>query len=208
MGKATTPRQSRRHNPLEADIVATGTLRNKAPKRKSKDNEDNEDNFVDSKASRNILRIGQELIDEDAAASAPRRPPAESSAFAFDSRFEDDEGGEDGDFGDEEAWGDEDDEEGIVEEIEVDDLDTFNKFLPTDEDPLLKHGWPGQETGDQEAKSTNLADLILAKIAAHESGADRGQEAEAFEGDYELPEKVVEVYAKYEASLEIHKHNC
>jgi essential nuclear protein 1 len=188
---------------LEDDIVATGTLRNKAPKRKSKDNEDNEDNFVDSKASRNILRIGQELIDEDAAASAPRRPPAESSAFAFDSRFEDEEGGGDADFGDEEAWGDEDEEEEIVEEIEVDDLDTFNKFLPTDDDPLLKHGWPGQESEEQEAQSTNLADLILAKIAAHEAGADRGQEVEALEEDYELPEKVVDVYTKYDPSPEI-----
>ena len=94
MPKATTPtagRQGRRHNPLEDDLLATGPLRAKAPKRKSKggNNSDKEqqDGYVDSKASRQILEIGRELAAEHDA--APPRPPIESQAFGFASRFED-----------------------------------------------------------------------------------------------------------------------
>lgn len=198
MPKATTPRQARRHNPLEDDIVATGTLRSKAPKRKSKDAEGEEENYIDSKASRNILRIGRELIEENDV--APPRPPTEPDAFGFDSRFDQVEADDDA-FPDEETWGDEGDEEEIVEEIEVDDLDTFNKFLPTEEDPLLKHGWGGQDTLEPRGGPTNLADLIMAKIAAHEAGDDRRQIDEPIEEDYELPPKVIEVYTKYVALL-------
>ena len=59
-------RHERRHNPLEDDYLATGPLRSKAPKRKSKgDGEDDErgngENYVDSKASRKILSLGREL---------------------------------------------------------------------------------------------------------------------------------------------------
>lgn len=197
MPKATTPtavRQGRRHNPLEDDLVATGPLRAKAPKRKSKSGDDDEEqeNYIDSKASRKILKIGRELAEEIDV--APPRPPKESNAFGFDSRF--DEDGEDNEaFEDEEVWGD---EEEIVEEIEIEpeDLDTFNKFLPTDDDPLLTHGWGGQASAQQQGSGTNLADLILARIAEHESGNDRGQELGPVDDDYELSPKIVEVYTK------------
>jgi hypothetical protein len=71
----------------------------------------------------------------------------------------------------------------------------FNKFLPTaNEDPLFSGG--RNEEGGQ---GTNLADLILEKIAAHEAAqvdlptVHRG---EATEVTAELPAKVVEVYSK------------
>ncbi|KAI0852526.1 Bystin-domain-containing protein [Daldinia vernicosa] len=197
MPKATTPtavRQGRRHNPLEDDLVATGPLRAKAPKRKSRSGDDDEEqeNYVDSKASKKILKIGRELAEEIDV--APPRPPKESNAFGFDSRF--DEDGEDNEaFVDEEVWGD---EEEIVEEIEIEpeDLDTFNKFLPTDDDPLLTHGWGGQASAQQQGPGTNLADLILARIAEHEAGDDRGREVGPVDDDFEIPPKVVEVYTK------------
>lgn len=204
MPKATTPtsmRHERRHNPLEDDYLATGPLRSKAPKRKSKgDGEDDErgngENYVDSKASRKILSLGRELAEENDV--APPRPPIESNAFGYDSRFgDDDDADAEGAFEDE-VWGDDDD---VVEEVEIEpqDLDTFNKFLPTDEDPLLTNGWPGQAPAGQEAQGgvTNLADLILAKIAAKESGMDQVDDVQAIDEDYELPPKVVEVYTKY-----------
>ncbi|KAI4865818.1 Bystin-domain-containing protein [Hypoxylon rubiginosum] len=193
MPKATTPtamRQSRRHNPLEDDLLATGPLRAKAPKRKSKDVDEDQEGYIDSKASKKILKIGRELAEEIDV--APPRPPTESNAFGFDSRFDEEE---DGAFEDEEVWGDEDE---IVEEIEIEpeDLDTFNKFLPTDEDPLLTHGWGGQAPAEEQGSGTNLADLILARIAQHESGQDGEQELAPVDEDYELSPKVVEVYTK------------
>ncbi|OTB06360.1 hypothetical protein M426DRAFT_55438 [Hypoxylon sp. CI-4A] len=195
MPKATTPtslRQMRRHNPLEDDLVATGPLRAKAPKRKSKGGDDDEqENYIDSKASKKILRIGRELAEE--VDVAPPRPPKESNAFGFDSRF--DEDGEEDIYEDEEVWGDDDE---IVEEIEIEpeDLDTFNKFLPADEDPLLTHGWGGQNQAQEQGGGTNLADLILARIAQHEAGQDRRQEVGPADDEYELSPKIVEVYAK------------
>jgi essential nuclear protein 1 len=199
MPKAATPmsshQASRRHNPLEADYLATGVLKHKAPKKKSKNSDEDDDapGFVDSKASRRILQIGRELNEENEV--APPRPPKESTAFGFDSRV-DQEGDEQDGFGEEDVWGD---EEEVIEEIDIEpeDLDTFNKFLPTDDDPLLTHGWGGQAAAESEGTGTNLADLILAKIAAHEAGTDPNEGPEAIEEDYEFPPKVVEVYEKY-----------
>jgi essential nuclear protein 1 len=196
MPKATTPtagRQTRRHNPLEDDIVATGLLRTKPGKRKSKDAEDSEEHFIDSKASRNILRIGRELAEEDNVDKPVQKPTVDS--FGYGSRFDDDVAVEAKTYDDDEAWGDDDE---IVEEIEVDpeDLETYKKFMPDDEDDLLKHGWDRQPSGEEEGESVNLADLILKKIAAHEAGGSRADELQAPDEDYELPPKVVEVYTK------------
>lgn len=201
MPKATTPRderQARRHNPLENDILATGLLRNKPTKKKSKSNEPVDDSFVDSKASRNILRIGRELAEEENAERATFIPEPTIDSFGYDSRFDD---GLDGDeaktYGDDEAWGDDDDE--VVEEIEVDpeDLEMYKKFMPDEEDDLLKHGWDMKPSGDAavEGESRNLADIIMAKIAAHEA-AEARQDVGVPIDDYELPPKVVEVYTK------------
>lgn len=71
----------------------------------------------------------------------------------------------------------------------------FNKFLPTKDDPIPRPG----ETEEAEGEGTNLADLILEKIAAHEA-AQAGQPVilggGAPEDAVELPAKVVDVYSK------------
>ncbi|KAM3528390.1 hypothetical protein MY4038_005928 [Beauveria bassiana] len=200
MPKATTPtatRGSRRHNPLEDDILATGILRNKPAKKGSRngDEDEGQDAFVDSKASKNILRIGRELAEEDNSERAGAVAPSTVDNFGYDSRFGDvdDEPKVYGD--DDEAWGDEEEE---VEEIEVDpnDLETYRKFMPDEEDDLLKHGWDRRPTGHEQVEEpTNLADLILQKIAQHEAQQERGQAAPPPD-DYEIPPKVVEVYTK------------
>lgn len=188
-------REARRHNPLEDDIVATGLLRIKPSKKKSRSSQDADESFVDSKASQNILRIGRELADEENAEVRAAMPPPTVDSFGYDSRFDDaaDEKGKTYD-DDEEAWGDEDE---VVEEMEVDpeDLDTYKKFMPDEEDDLLKHGWDRKPTGEEEGESINLADLILQKIAAHEA-AEARKEAGLPVDDYELPPKVVEAYTK------------
>lgn len=197
MPKATTPvsarRQERRHNPLEADLTATVSQKNKQAKRRSRHQDEGEE-FVDSKASRKILRIAQDLADEDGEGNEAQKP---NSAFEFDSRFPEDD--EDGVYDDDQAWGDEEEE---VEEIEIapDDLATYNKFFPQEEDDLLKHGWPGSGNANEEDEGpgTNLADLILEKIAAHEAAQERGapREPGPVDEDFEIPEKVVDVYSK------------
>lgn len=193
MPKDAGGRQSRRHNPLENDILATGILRTKPGKRKSKGEDDAEENFVNPKMSRNILRLGRELADE----GKPDVPAPEptTDTFGYDSRFDDEAEAEDRTYDDDEAWGDDDE---VVEEVEIDpeDLDTYKKFMPDEEDDLLKHGWDRKPTGEQEDEPLNLADLILAKIAAHEARQEGGEDMAPPDDDYELPPKVVEVYTK------------
>src|SRR4051794_10955823 len=109
MPKATTPRQDRRHNPLEADILATGLLRQKAPKRKRPEAEDEDGGgYVDSTQSKKILQLGRELIEEDEAKNLAAQKPHNS--FAFGSRFDQDGADEDDNvFGGEDQWEDDDD---------------------------------------------------------------------------------------------------
>lgn len=186
---------ARRARPLEDEYLAAGILRNKAPKRKSKgDDDDGRDNFVDAKASRNILKLGRELAEEGEAAQP--KASRQVDAFGFDgSRLEDAE--DDDAFGDDDAWGD--DDELVEEELEIEpeDLATFNRFMPTAEDPLLQHGWGGQNR-EQEEPGMNLADIIMAKINAQEQGAaaQGGADLAPFDEEVELPPKVVEVYTK------------
>ncbi|KAL4889280.1 Bystin-domain-containing protein [Aspergillus ambiguus] len=206
MPKATTPRSAaatRRHNPLAEDILTGGHLRtqpSKKNKRKSHTEEDREDGerFIDAKMSRKILQIGQELADEDEAEqTAARGQTGEkmNTAFDFESRFEDDGiPSDDDERFPEDQW--EDEEE--VEEVEVDpnDLDVFNKFIPGDDgDPIFN---PRQENAGQ---STNLADLILEKIAEHEA-KQSGDQTPFIQGGglpedaVQIPAKAVEVYEK------------
>lgn len=109
MSSKSRSRSARRHKPLAEDLVATGNLRVKSNKRKAKAEED-EDRFVDSRSSRKILKIGQELIDED---QRENRTAAPNLAFTFESRPEVDSESEDELLPDDEGWGDED----IVEEV-------------------------------------------------------------------------------------------
>lgn len=80
--------------------------------------------------------------------------------------------------------------------MDPNDLDLFNKFLPTKVDSLTQQ-LPGIDTG--ESHGTNLADLILEKIAAHEAtqtGQRPIQGTGESEDAVELPAKVLEVYSK------------
>lgn len=109
------PVKFRHENPLEKDILATGPLRTTPKKRKARRDEDEQVNdYVDSRSSRKILKIGQELEDEERQASEASKP---NKAFALESRFPDDEVEDFSKYDDdeEEAWGDE--EEETVDEI-------------------------------------------------------------------------------------------
>jgi essential nuclear protein 1 len=205
MPKATTPtssRSGRRHNPLEADILATGVLKSKPSRIKKRDDED-KDNFVDSRASKQILRLGRELADEDAQQDASEAPV--KSAFDVDTArrfgFDDEDAEEENQF-ENDTFGDDDEmQEEYGGEVEVDDLETFNKFLPSgaDENPLA--GWApggGKDDTEAEGQGTNLADLILRKIAEKEAGmGGREPMADPIDEDYELPPKVIEVFTQY-----------
>jgi essential nuclear protein 1 len=94
---------ARRHNPLAEDITSAGHLRTQSSKKgkgKAEDGEEGENGqrFVDAKMSRNILQLGQELAEEDAAEQAKgAAQPKSNGAFDFDTRydeeaFSDDEG--------------------------------------------------------------------------------------------------------------------
>ncbi|KAH3010236.1 hypothetical protein KXW60_000757 [Aspergillus fumigatus] len=194
---------ARRHNPLAEDIITSGHLRtqsSKKSKRQGRQDDDGEDGerYIDAKMTRKILQIGQELAEEDAAeheAAIGAANMATNSAFNFESRFEDDEAlSDDEEKFREDEWGDEEE----VEEVEVDpnDLDMFNKFIPGgDEDPIFNPR--GTDTG----RSTNLADLILEKIAEHEAkqsgnGGPMIQGGGLPEDAVQIPAKAVEVYEK------------
>ncbi|TDZ26914.1 Uncharacterized protein Cob_v000758 [Colletotrichum orbiculare MAFF 240422] len=207
MGKATTPtdRQTRRHNPLQDDILATGPLKNKVGKKKkgkNSDDEDNGDHFVDAARSRNILRLGRELAEEDAPAKPEAAAKPGVDLFGIESRYGADVGGDEQTYDDEETWGDDDE---VVEEVEIDpeDLETYRKFLPDAEDDpaamLNQHGW-GNKGPDEDMAGggTNLTELILEKIAAHEAAEARKAAGVSAvdEEDYQLPPKVIDVYTK------------
>ena len=198
-------RKERRHNPLGEEYSPGANLKQKAGKKReqSQSAEHEQDGFVDSKSSRHILSLGQDLAAEDEAANRAVNPTT-NSAFTFESRFPDDvvsdEQEEPGEYDDEEAWGS--DEE--VEEIEIDpnDLDTFNRFNPSFDPATLLQ--PKDDTGgDADGPGTNLTELILAKIAAHEAMQEAGEDdAPQVRGGgdpddaVELPEKVVDAYGQ------------
>jgi len=192
----------RRHNPLSEDYAPSNPHKQKAPKRKGRsnagDDDDEQQAYIDSKASRKIIALGQDLTaEEDAELEAQRPKNASKSAFEFERSLRDEEDSDDEAGGipeDDEAWGDEEDEE--VEEVEVDpeDLAMFNKFNPEFDPATLLA--PQADEGE----STNLADLILEKIAQHENSQAQGQIIRgggAPEDAIELPAKVVEVYTQY-----------
>ncbi|AEO66859.1 254bb780-68e6-472a-b51e-51377db865eb [Thermothielavioides terrestris] len=207
MPKATTPSssQKRRHNPLEDDLLATGILKNREgrPSKRAGKKQAEEQGYVDAKASRKILAMSRDLIDEEElqSGSAAGGDARGRSAFDFDpSRLDAGSDVEEDEFANEEAWGDEED---VVEEVEVDgaDLETFNRFItPTmNDDPLLTHGWDGKpaDAAEDQKPGTNLADLIMAKIAEKEAmQGGQGEDRNPVEEDFELSPKVVEVYTK------------
>ncbi|KAK3651624.1 snoRNA-binding rRNA-processing protein [Elasticomyces elasticus] len=222
-------RQDRRHNPLSEEY-APSTLKQK-PSRKRKQSQTDpttqESGYVDSKASRRILDLGQDLTAEDDAERLAKRP-APSPTSVFDGGFvaaprdvvsDDDEDGEGGvgvgEYDEEEAWGSEEE----VEEVEVDpgDLEAFNRFNPSFDPATLLQTPPADEAdgdGEEEGQPTNLADLILSKIAAHEAqeGGSSGKNPAPFihgggamQDAVELPAKVVEVYTQIGTLLSRYK---
>jgi essential nuclear protein 1 len=88
-------------------------LKQKAPKkRKQRDDDDLAENVVDSKASRKIISLGQDLADEDQAERQARYVSGANQAFLSDPRL-----GLDAEYGDEAdddeygEWEDEDNEQ-------------------------------------------------------------------------------------------------
>ncbi|KAI2635935.1 Bystin-domain-containing protein [Xylaria nigripes] len=163
MPKATTSGAGRRRGLDEEYLVGSGILKNKPSKSKGKsqDSDDERENYIDARSSRKILDIGRQLAEEDVPV---RRPQNTATSFGFESRFEDGEHEASGSQDEEEAWADDDDDE-IVEHVDVnpDDLQTFQQFLPSEfDDPLLTEGPWGAATepsGHEQGTSTNLADL-------------------------------------------------
>ncbi|KAL9026202.1 MAG: hypothetical protein Q9196_005097 [Gyalolechia fulgens] len=194
--QSTLSRKAHRHNPLSEDLVATGPLRERSKKRKSK-SEEEDDKYVDSRSSRKILKIGQDLADE-ANEGSRIQPP--NSAFTLESRFADeDEPAQAGQVDDEETWGDDDDD--VIDEVEIDphDISLFNKFMPsmTSQDHIFKPTI--EHTVENGSQGRNLAEIILERIAAHEateSGRPVTHGGGPAEEAIELPAKVVEVYSK------------
>lgn len=105
-------RKLSRHNPLSEDIANTGPLSERSKKRKSRSVAD-EDQYVDPTSSGKILRIGQELAQED---QEENGLPVLNPAFAFESRFSEgsDQELRTQDDDAEGTWGDDDE---VVEEV-------------------------------------------------------------------------------------------
>jgi essential nuclear protein 1 len=211
MPKAQSSRgpAKQRHNPLSEEYAPSQLKQKAGHKRKVVQPEN--DNVIDSKASRKILKIGQDLVEEVEQEDEAARP---SKAFDFTSRLEDgalpteDEEEEPVVYdNDDEEWGDEEEED--VDEIETDpnDQDAFERFFPSAADPSLDPNNLSFDPvnsaiapSDSRGGGTNLADLILKKIAAHEAGTDGPTQALQEDDDFsmeepqELPPKVIEVY--------------
>lgn len=134
-----------RHSTLVEEYAPSDPWKNKSAKRQKRDKpEKEEQSYVDSKSSRKILEIGRELEEEDERENNSRQPQEANPAFDFEARLgEDDliEGDAEQIDDNDEAWGDDDEE---VEEVEIDanDLAAWNKFIPTDDNPIV---WPGEE---------------------------------------------------------------
>ena len=74
----------------------------------------------------------------------------------------------------------------------------FHKFVPRGEEDPIFH--PRDPNVEEAGESTNLADLILEKIAAYESGqGDKPtiQGGGAPEDAVQIPAKAIEVYEKF-----------
>ncbi|GAM89057.1 hypothetical protein ANO11243_070910 [Dothideomycetidae sp. 11243] len=206
MGKAAQrdTRAERRHNPLSEDYLPRHIDKQRTPKRKKSqvDGEAEDDAYVDSKASRKILKIGQDLADEDAEERRAQQPAAPNKAFDFESRFGAEPSSDEeplGEYDDAEGWEDEEDE-ADAEGADVDptDLAMFNRFNPEFDPATLLQPHVGEEEHN-DGQGTNLADLILSKIAAHEASRETdgvSHEFEPPEDAVELPGKVVEVYTQ------------
>ena len=185
MPKSTTHRRPPRHNPLEADIVATGPLREPGhKKRKSRDygSDESESVPVEPKQARAVLDMSREL-NEDArkehGSFADEEPT--TSAFALESRFvenageRDDDDLLDGDPGQYENWnGFDDNEDSSGEQADVDPSDRvmLKTFMgDKEEDHLLRFGFgskPKKAPVEEPTHTLNLGEIIMQKILEKE----------------------------------------
>ena len=84
----------------------------------------------------------------------------------------------------------------LMQELDLNDLNSFNNYIPAGEEPTLDlHA----EKVPERAQGTDLAQLILQAIEAKEAG--EGDHSPIFGGGapedaIEIPAKVVEVYTK------------
>ena len=222
---------SRHHSTtLEQDISTEGgRLRTKSitGKRKSRSDEKAAgDGYIDAQSSRKILAIAQDLAEED---ERERKIVAKAistnPAFDFNSRQEENDtetGGAHVD--DEDDWLPEDEEQ--VEDVDPEDLAVYSKFLPegaefADFAPSLaklstsdrKTDNLSEEHGTIEGQTTNLADLILQRIAEKEAMQDAANPDQprhyvgggAPEDAVEIPLKVVETFSKIAQILSRYK---
>ncbi|GAP85215.1 putative bystin-like protein [Rosellinia necatrix] len=199
MPKATTQTgngQPRRHNPLGQDILATKIVTGKAPKAKARRTSDEEPSdgspYIDSRTSKKILQLAQELSEQDQSTSSKPVGSAHNP-FGLNSRPTDGIS-QDDDEPDDDVFGD-DDESDVDASLDPEALKTFHDFFPHDDDPIQ---WTGQteRTGFTGTQETNLADLILAKISAHEAGRDMDRIEETGPDEIEFSPRVIEVYTK------------
>ena len=174
-----------RHNPLAEDYSPTAPQKpHKSPKRRklSQADDNTAKTYIDNKASSKILRIGQDLIEEDQAQQDAVKP---NPAFDVKSRSRVDADTEaeaaDANGLGAEIYEDQDEEWGSaseVEEVELDPADRaiFDKFHPSAADADPSHislnalsGDANPPNEDDEGPPTDLAALILSKIAEHEA---------------------------------------
>ena len=185
MPKSTTHRRPLRHNPLEADIIATGPLREPGhKKRKSRDyrNDESENVPVEPKQARAVLDMSREL-NEDARkeyGSFANEEPT-TSAFALESRFVENAGGRDdddwldSDAGEYENWnGFDDNEDESEEQADVDPSDRamLKSFISDkEEDHLLRFGFgskPKKPLAEEKTHPLHLGEIIMQKILEKE----------------------------------------
>lgn len=195
-----------RHVPLAEEYAPSGPTKQKAAKRRKVTQED-ADPTIDAKASRRILKIGQDLVEEVEQEEAAARP---NPAFAFESRDIDVEDQEQETYGgenEEEAWGSDEDEL-PEDDIDPNDNAIFDRFHTSNADPSLD---PNNLSFDPPSRShaadqdtdtggTDLSALILAKIAEHESGQNPNSTSTfqddgiPFDSTPDLHPKAIQVY--------------
>ena len=215
----------RRRNPLAEDISTTGGLlrtKSSTGKRKLRSDEDaNGDGYIDALSSRKILAIAQELADEDDEdRKAVAKAVAPNPAFAFDSRFADQENDTEdvqtATYSEGDEWRPDEDVED--EDIDPADMAVYNKFLSKGEQladfaPSIaklstidrrKDNTEEREEAEEEGATTNLADLILQRIAekealtsAQSSGRPLVHGGGPLQDAVEIPANVAEVFEKW-----------
>jgi essential nuclear protein 1 len=76
--------------------------------------------------------------------------------------------------------------------LDPNDLETFNRFNPPQFDDPILH--PGESGSPKNSQTTNLADLILEKIALHEAATASAAKFDQEDKAVELAPKVIETY--------------